>query len=634
MKIIRNIFIIVLLFGIGYFLFRVNIEKGHFIPNATAADSLFIFPGVKGPMDSTVIPPVKRSSWKKYATGDNFGVAVVLLDTSVNSNWMGLAHAFKSFGIPFKFYYYTDIDEALKSDVVYMYPTIDAGFRGDVLAKLANYPRRGGTLIGQCVESGMNDVFGFRTSNGTSQNYVMRISDFDNPIVKEFTDPHEREIRIADPKLFTESEGTYDYGGVTGKPLMVYPNGNAFLTEKDYPGGGKAFCFGMDLGYFALTCNDERAMEAYRSYVNTYEPSMDVLFRIVKNIYTSSSKTAVTLGTVQDNKKLTLCITHDIDYWRSMYNALKYAKMEHDRKVQTTYFVQVKYIQDRNDIDYFNDSAVMALKQLDSMKMEIASHSISHSKLFDKFPMGKGNERYPTYHPLVLIPNGKYTTINGTILGELRVSKFLLDHFVTDKQVVSFRPGHLALPYSLPQALLATGYKYSSDVTANDVLTHLPYQLNYDRSYDQELPLFEFPLTIEDEELPQMDKRLDSALAVANKISKYGGLMCILIHPNEVDYKYKFEVGLLDNIQSISHCTTMRDFGDWWAARNEVRYNVVKTADGFELHIHAPVALSDLTFFVPPTWTCSAPGENTIQTGNSVLVKNVTNEMTVNFKSQ
>ncbi len=628
MKIIRNIFVFIMLFGIGYFLFKVTRDRnGHFIAQVTAADSVFIFPNLKGPLDSTVIKPMHRSTWTKYSKGPNYGIAVLLLDTGTNSNWMGLVHAFKTFGIPFKLY--NNVDSALKNDVVYAYPAIDASLNPTTLAKLTNFPQKGGTLIAQNVESGLNQVFGFRAAYGTSQNYKIRIADFNNPVLKEFTDSKEREISLADPKLFKESEGTYDYSGLMGNPLMVYPSGMAFLTERDYPTGGKAYCFGMDLGYFSLTCNNERALEAYRTYVNSYEPTMDVIFRIVKNIYTSSSKTAVTLGTVQENKKLTLCITHDIDYWRSMYNELKYAEMEHARNVKATYFIQVKYIQDWNDLDYFNDSAVVALNEIDSLKMEVASHSISHSRLYESFPLGKGNEQYPTYHPIV---RSKTVTVNGTVIGELRVSKFLLDHFDRGPKVVSFRPGHLSLPYSLPQCLEATGFKYSSDVTANDVLTHMPYQLNYDRAYDEEMPVWEFPITIEDEELPQMDKRLDSALAVAHKISKYGGLMCVLIHPNEVDYKYKFEVGLLDSIQKISHVASIRDFGDWWTARNNVQYYASKNETGYELHIITPQTMSDLTFFVPPGWVCSS--SNGQQTGNAILVKNATNGMTINFTAK
>jgi hypothetical protein len=626
MKIVRIICVLAVLFGIGFFMFGIVRGKDPFKAGYFDKDSVFIFHGVTGPMDSTIIQPMHRTSWTKYATGENYGIAILLTDTSVNSNWLGLVHAFKSFGIPFRLY--MNVDSALQNDVVYVYPSIDGSMNGATLRKLAKYPKNGGTLIGQCIEGGLDKVFGFKKVIASDTNFKIRMSDYSNPLLQEFTDSKEREISLGSSLTYKETVGTYGYTGLSGKPLMVYPNGQAFLTERSFPGGGKAFAFGTDIGFFTLMCHNEMSFDAFRTYVNSYEPTLDVLIRIIKNIYTSSSKTAVTLGTVPDNKKLTVCITHDIDYSRSMTNAREYAKLEHSRNVTATYFVQTKYIRDWNDDDFFNDSAIASLMILDSLKMEIASHSVSHSRIYKDFPIGTGNEKYPSYHPIV---RSKTITSNGTVIGELRVSKFLLEHFIKDQPIASFRPGHLSLPFSLPQSLAATGYKYSSDVTANDVLTHLPYQLNYNRGYDEELPVFEFPITIEDEELPHMDQRLDSALAVARKISKYGGFWCCLIHPNILDYKYKFEVGLLDSIQSTAYVCSMRDFADWWAIRNNVRYFVKKNRTGYELHIMTPAAITNLTFFVPGTWVCTAPRNIANQTGNSILAKNVTNGMILNF---
>jgi hypothetical protein len=636
MKIIRTLFAIVLLFGIGYFLIVVNNGKGNLLPTFVATDSVYIFPGVKGPMDSSIIKPMHRTSWRKYDNGEKYGIGVLLTDTTVNSCWLGIVHAFKTFGIPFRLY--TNVDEAVAHhDVIFVYPTVNASMDQHMLSVLEKFPLQPGhTLIAQDVEGALDETCGFKGMIGSTHNFKINIVDTSNPILKEFTDPKERQISLANHDTYRESIGTYCYLDLLGKPLMTYPNGQAFLTERDFPGGGKSFAFGTDLGFFTLMAHNEMSYDAFRTYVNSYEPTLDVLIRILKNIYTSSSKTAVTLGTVPDNKELTVCITHDIDYSKSMSNAVEYAKMETARNIKATYFIQTKYIKDWNDDDFYNDSAVGSIKALDEMKMEIATHTVCHSRMYKDFPIGTGSERYPTYHPVV---KSKFVATGGSVLGELRVSKFMIEHFVKDQPIVTFRPGHLSLPFALPQCLDATGYKYSSDVSANDVLTHLPYQLNYNRNYDEELPLFEFPITIEDEELPEMDKRLDSALAVAHKIAKYGGFWCTLIHPNILGFKYKFEVGFLDSMQkeNIAYFTTMRDFGDWWAARNEVRYYVVPTKTGYELHVKTLVPMSNLTFFVPSTWTCAAsPGQEAEQagTGKAVLVKNVTNGMTINFTAK
>src|SRR5690606_35151830 len=99
-----------------------------------------------------------------------------------------------------------------------------------------------------------------------------------------------------------------------------------------------------------------------------------------------------------------------------------------------------------------------------------------------------GAEAYPDYRPFVKT----FTTQQGgTILGELRVSKYLLET-LSGARVVSFRPGHLSLPAALPQALAATGYRFSSSITAGQAMTHLPYRTMDNRSYDAESPVYEF----------------------------------------------------------------------------------------------------------------------------------------------
>ena len=42
-------------------------------------------------------------------------------------------------------------------------------------------------------------------------------------------------------------------------------------------------------------------------------------------------------------------------------------------------------------------------------------------------------------------------TVDGSILGELRVSRFLLEQLLPKLHITSFRPGHLENPYQLPQ---------------------------------------------------------------------------------------------------------------------------------------------------------------------------------------
>ena len=132
-------------------------------------------------------------------------------------------------------------------------------------------------------------------------------------------------------------------------------------------------------------------------------------------------------------------------------------------------------------------------------------------------------------------------TDNGTVLGELRVSKYLIEKVAGSPEVVSFRPGDLKNPYSLPQAMIASGYRYSSSVTANNSLTHLPFQLTYNRETRSPVGLYEFPVTVEDESLPPLGQRLPEAVDLARKIAVYGGSFVLLIHTNIAGQKLEFE---------------------------------------------------------------------------------------------
>lgn len=115
--------------------------------------------------------------------------------------------------------------------------------------------------------------------------------------------------------------------------------------------------------------------------------------------------------------------------------------------------------------------------------------------------MGSGGERYPGYQPIVI---SRDKARDGSVLGELRISKLLIESLAKPVQVANFRPGHLSNPQVLPQALEATGYRFSSSVRAGNVLSHLPIHLTYGRGAESETGTIEFPLTVEEERAPLM----------------------------------------------------------------------------------------------------------------------------------
>jgi len=551
------------------------------------------FAGVSGPDDTTAVPDRVPAVWTTYEQGSTSRLAILLTDP--DSSWLGLAHGLKSMGIPFRITRH--VHEALAHKVVLVYPMISGKvLKPEELQALAEFPKTGGTLIGvQVLGGGLNQVFGFRDAIASRQRYDVTLTQTD-PLLAGLTDPREQQLRVGIRDKGIEVMGTYGYTEASA-PLARFEDGTAAITQVVH-GRGRAYAIGLDLGFLLLKGYNNRGEELVKTFDNEFDPTLDVWLRLIKSMYRTAQEEAVTVGTVPFGKSLSVMMTHDVDFTQSIKNAVEYAEYEKSQGLVGTYFIQVKYIRDFNDDIFFNDEGVRYVKRLAELGMELGSHTIAHSRVFNRFPMGSGRESYPSYAPFV---KDRSTAYNASVLGELRVSKFLIDHF-SGQTIVSFRPGELSNPFGLPQALLATGYRYSSTATANNSLTHLPYQLNYDRLTDSEVDVFEFPVTIEDEALPKMGDRLPQALEVAKRISRYGGSVVVLIHPNILDHKLAFEKGFVKGVRPYAWFGSVGEFGRWWAARNRVEVDVARDATAMRVTVKVPTALAGLTLDMPEGW--------------------------------
>jgi peptidoglycan/xylan/chitin deacetylase (PgdA/CDA1 family) len=553
----------------------------------------YVFP-VSGPTEPSTLPKEEHTSWREFESGPSNAVAVLLADT--NSNWLGIARGLRSIGIPF--FLTTNSTEAIKHRVIICYPGVA---RDADPQQFERAIESGRTIIApNLANPRFGKVFGFSkiisSSTRTSIHFGPELA-----AASSFDAPEELTVPFANPKDSYLAHNSLSYVITDARAQANYEDQSIAVIARQ-KGSGTAYAIGIDIGYLMQTGYNAKQTNVARSYVNHYEPAVDVWLRTIKCIYQQHEPNAVTLWPVPDGHSLTVLFTHDIDYYRSVKNAVAYAAMENKYGVKATYFVQTKYITDYEDRAFLNDSATTFLQALDSMGMEIGSHSISHSRQFSKFDIGSGTEVYPTYTPWV---KNMDTTLSGTIFGELRGSKYILEQVVA-KKVESFRPGYLANPRALPEALCATGFCYSSSITANNAMSHLPFQLTYSQASNALVPQYAFPITIEDDVPPTMDKRLDSALQLANQLSKYGGLYCILIHPNRVDFKYNFEESFIQAVKDKAWFGTTRDFGQFWSARNSTEVAVSEEGARKVVTVHAPKEILGLTLEVPATWQLAA----------------------------
>src|ERR1700733_12485392 len=185
----------------------------YLVSGAKPGPDTYIFKNISGPDEKSAITPMEPARWQKYENGSDSRLAIFL--TREKSNWLGLAHGFKSIGIPFSIT--TNIADAIKHKVVLVYPSLMGINAGDS-RMLEGFARGGGTLIAFGMPgNGMQDVFGFTDAVPLHARYKLK---FTHPPVD--ADPFEKEIPIDSPQATGLPLGTVAYTAPAEPPIAVY----------------------------------------------------------------------------------------------------------------------------------------------------------------------------------------------------------------------------------------------------------------------------------------------------------------------------------------------------------------------------------------------------------------------------
>lgn len=550
--------------------------------NRPPSDEMYWFEGVRGPKGVTKIvePPLTQIS--QFERGGPHRLAILVTDP--DSGWLGLVRGFRALGVPITVT--QDVDRALRHRVVLVYPIVSGQvLQGPQIRALADHVRSGGTVVAfNLAGGGLEELFGVRV--GPESNARTRLRWTAATGVAE-------EDEIAVSGSGEARVGSVGYEALSAQVVGRFEDGSAGATCRDV--GGQACLLGVDLGSLAERAMNGRAESISRSYVNGYEPSLDSLFRWLRDLYVAGEPMPWLVSSVPAGREVSILFTHDIDFGHSVTNAAAFARALEARGVRGTFFVQTKYMKDYNDSIFFDDTTVPLLTDLSRKGHELGSHTVAHSGRFQDMRPGTGKEMYPDYRPRV---TSVASVEHATILGELRVSKFLLED-LSGARIESFRPGRLSDPFSLPQALTATGYRYSSSITANTVLTHLPFQLTNNRGDGALVPIYEFPITIEDELPPRMGDRLDAGNALIERIARHQGVAVILAHPNITDHKLRFVEGVADYWRGRAWMGTVGAFGLWWARRDALETDVIERDGRWYLQSGSTLPVDAVTVILP-----------------------------------
>jgi hypothetical protein len=532
-------------------------------------------------------------------------------------NPLPLIHSLKEMGIPF--FITRDLSQALRHRLVILYPSVDSHTFTEPQADLLTaFVRQGGFIFAQNVFwGGFQNLFGFRSFAPSRKRYHLAFSATKDPVTKYLNRPEEREIQLGSDH-FPEIIWSNGYVPAPGAEILSrFDDGSAALLTNSV-GKGKVYLLGLSLLDVVLRNQNDRDYDAQRHYVNTFEPGADVWLLVLRAWYEAYGKDWVRLSTIPGGQRSALLISHDVDWENSFAPGLDFARTEKANQARSTFFIQTKYVDDANSKAFFLAPNIDILRQLKAGGSTVGSHSIIHSRGFNKFELGSGHETYSGYQPRGL---GFDTSSGATVFGEVRVSKELLDGEIPDQDTTFFRAGHLRVPVSLPEVLERSGYQFDSSFTANDVLSNFPYALPRGLGFEEDSEIYEFPVTIEDEESPGFAKRVPQALQVILANAENEAVSAVLIHSNESTLKAAAEQDLLRQIPSDIVKTDMLTFAKFWRARDRLQWSLTDTAVSTEAVLQATSdePVTGLTFeFQRPIAT--ATGGATMYPDNRHLV--------------
>jgi hypothetical protein len=501
----------------------------------------------------------------------------------------------QAMGVPF--FVTRDLRTALRHKLLLLYPEVDGTtFNAAQAQAITAFVGHGGVVFAQNVLwGGFKPLFGFENVVPLRTRHKIvfdtaepRASD---PLFRYLNRTEEREAPLGSPKI-AEVIWTNGYEAAAGTQVLGrFEDGSAAVLRHDV-GRGHVYLIGVTLNDVVRRNQQNRDYEAQRIYVNGFEPGTDVWLLILRAWYETYSDTGIRLGTIPQGRRSVLMLSHDVDWEYSFKPMLDFAAFEKSAAVSSTFFVQTKYLDDVNSRAFFFGQSLDVLRQLRTQQGDIGSHTVIHSKLFNKVPLGTGEEKYPNYQARATKDNAAQ---DATTLGEVCVSKSLLDGELPAQHTIFFRAGHLRVPPFLPEALARCGYEFDSSFTAGDVLTDFPYELDFDLGMTESSGIFEFPVTFEDEQLPPLSDRIPAILDTIEANAENGAPSVLLIHSNNSQDKLQAERGILSRLPKDILVENMTEYARFWKARSRLRWFSRPVAGGEQIEINSELPIAGLT---------------------------------------
>ncbi len=430
----------------------------------------------------------------------------------------------------------TSIEEDLsRFRVVILAGTADAASVDQAAAaKLTDFVASGGSLIAEAATAGtLRPLLGIDSVRESQARDRLVLCAACHPSLLDVTGKTERTIELDDVQKGA-GIGTVGYRPAPDAQVLgTFNDGWSAVLAHPY-GSGVAYTVGARISDLVTRHLEGARFSARRGYVNGPEADGDAWLLWLRGVWQNASPGGVTLSTLPAGVRAPVVMTISANWGEGVINTPAYLKTirKLDSDAATTVFVATHTRTDWLDSGYFRTSGNdapeandKALEEITKLGAELGAHGVSHSPVFNRFPIGTGSETWANYDPFVV---SRTVTTGGSVLGELRVSRALLLKFASS--VKSFRAPYLLTPRTLASAEDAVGYRYESSSTQGWTQTAFPF--HPPRLDDRgSANVISFPIAVEDEASGGLAKRIEKAADVIEANASNGAPSTVLIHP-------------------------------------------------------------------------------------------------------
>ncbi len=121
-----------------------------------------------------------------------------------------------------------------------------------------------------------------------------------------------------------------------------------------------------------------------------------------------------------------------------------------------------------------------------------------------------------------------------------------------------------------------------------------------------------------------MDLRTDEAVELAHQLAAYGGSFVILVHPNEIEHKYRFLENVIPHLQPFAWFGTLAQLGGWWAARDQLSVDVAREKAATVISLTSAEPIDGISLQLPAGLKVSAPSPiGEALDGNRLLIRHL-----------